>query len=189
MIDYNFISSTELFILIKEMSRTRNSKRAKALHQKKTANQKPIKKIESRINDISINESDGTVIIDRAMTGSKYKISQLVIEMVQPILDTANDREEIRGILSLGVVAWNCGILKEKAGEIELRKVLRKFNAREFSSERRLLDEFIDIKCTKYKVYSEFIIDYRLSMDSGSFNFTVTTALDDKTTEEFLNEN
>ena len=124
---------------------------------------------------------DDIVVIDRAMIGSKYKVSALVLEMVQPMLVDANDPEEMREILSMGVVAWNCGILRDIGGEAALNEVFMKLKAGEYRYERKLLDEYIDIKCTKFKAYNEIIIGYELSEDEGKLNFTVTTAANNKT--------
>jgi hypothetical protein len=79
--------------------------------------------------------------------------------MISPILTTANSLNEIREIFSLGVVAWNCGIISETSGEEGLLKVLRKFKDGESFYERKLLDEYINLKCTKYKDHNEFIIN------------------------------
>jgi hypothetical protein len=131
---------------------------------------------------------DDRVVIDRALIGSEYKVSALVIEMVQPMLDDANDLEEIREILVMGIIAWNCGILRDTGLEAELSEVFRKLKAREYLYERKLLDEYIDIKCTKFKAYDDFIIGHEFSVDEGKFKFTVTTPANDKILEDFLKE-
>jgi hypothetical protein len=172
------------------MSRSKNLKRAKALHQKKVLNRKGIKNSEHNSDQGALQEvfTDKRIIIDRALIGSEYKVSSLVMEMVQPLLDDANDLEELRNILLLAIVAWNYGILRDQGGEASLDKEFNKIKPGEQLFERKLLNEYIDIKCAKYKAYDEYIIGYKLTENEGKVKFTVTTAANDKSIEAFLNQ-
>ena len=174
------------------MSKSRNIKRARALRQKKVLKLKcnnPSKHENNIYPLIEADLTDDILVFDRALIGSKYKVSELVIEMINPILTTANSLKEIREIYSLGVVAWNCGIIRVTSGEAGLLKVLRKFKDGESFYERKLLDEYINVKCTKYKAHNEFIINYELTLGNDSSKFTVTTVLTEREIEDFLNKN
>jgi hypothetical protein len=174
------------------MSRSKNLKRAKALHQKKVLNRKGIKNSKHHSDQVALHEEDFTdkrIIIDRALICSEYKVSSLVMEMVQPLLDDANDLEELRNILLLAIVAWNYGILRDQGGEASLDKEFNKIKPGEQLFERKLLDKYIDIKCAKYKAYDEYIIGYKLTENEGKAKFTVTTAANDKSIDAFLNQN
>ncbi len=78
-------------------------------------------------------------MIDRSLLGRKEKISTLLLDMIKPILLTAQDEDEVRGIVTMGIVAWNCGIIKQIKGEKGLQKTLRAFKGRKYSNERKLL--------------------------------------------------
>jgi hypothetical protein len=174
------------------MSKSRNIKRARALRQKKALKHycnKPLKHENIIFPLTEAGLTDEILVFDRALIGSKYKVSELVIEMIYPMLITANSLKEIREIYSLGVVAWNCGIIWETSGEAGLLKVLRMFKNGESFYERKLLDEYINVKCTKYKAHKEFIINYELTLGNDSSKFTVTTILTEREIEDFLNEN
>ena len=123
-------------------------------------------------------EKENMKIIDRSLLGKKEKISAVLLEMIKPILITARDQEEARGIVSLGVVAWNCGIIKQTMGEEKLQDTLKEFNSRINSIERKLLDEYIKIKFNQYSKYNDIITDFQISFErDGRMNFTVLTGI------------
>jgi hypothetical protein len=124
-------------------------------------------------------------VVDRAIFGAKEKISNLVLEMIFPLLKNAKDEKEIRSILSLGIAAWNGGVLEQLGHTKELDEVLKNFRDPEDPVLSELLEEFMTIKCTKYKHYLDFIISHELSIeeDGRTLNLTVMTDL----TERLLN--
>jgi hypothetical protein len=164
------------------MSKAGNKKRAKLLRQRKkererqtllnAAMQKDQEFLHEKV------EKENIKIIDRALLGRKEKISSLLIEMIEPVLYTASDEEEARGIVSMGISAWNCGIIKQLFGEEKLEAALKKFKGKKYSEERQLLDEYIDIKCNKYSLYNDYITDFKISFEiDGSMNLTVLTGV------------
>ena len=113
------------------------------------------------------------------MFNGKKKISNLVLEMVTPLLIKAKSEEEIRIIVALGITAWNSGIIKDIRGPIALNETLKDFDKNANPKEFKLLEEFISIKCGKYKKYLDFITDYELSFEKNgrALNLTVLTDL------------
>lgn len=129
-------------------------------------------------------EKDNVKIIDRSLLCRKEKISTVLLEMIKPILFTAQDEEDARGIISMGVVAWNCGIIKKTFGEDKLNDAMKAFNSKENSEERKLLDEYIQIKCIQFGQYNDFITDFQISFEhDGRMNFTVLTGVSDEITK------
>lgn len=119
---------------------------------------------------------DKIQIIDRNLLGLKEKISTVLLEMIKPILLTSRDEEDAKGIITMGVVAWNCGIIKQTIGEEELREMMKAFKSDESSEEKRLLEEYINIKCNQYGKYNDFITDFQFSFErDGRMNLTVLT--------------
>jgi hypothetical protein len=162
------------------MSKADNVKRAKLLRQRKKEREKQVlmnghlEKDNQILRDKAAN--DNVKIINRELLGRKEKISTVLLEMVEPLLFTAYDEEDARGIVTLGVVAWNCGIIKQTMGAEKLREAMKEFKSRENSEERKLLDEYIKIKCNKYDKYNDFITDFQISFEHGGrMNFTVLT--------------
>jgi len=76
----------------------------------------------------------------------------------------------------LSIIAWNAGIIKAISGEIELEKALMDFKSKTDSEERKILNEYINIKCSKYGQYKEFITNFELSLEeNGRLNLSVIT--------------
>jgi len=174
------------------MSRAKNIKRAKMLRQRKKEREKQTLLNDNLLKDQQALrekvEKDNIKIVDRSLLGRKEKISTVLLEMIKPVLFTAQDEEDARGIVSMGVVAWNCGIIKKILGEDKLKDAMKGFNGKENSEERKLLDEYIQIKCIQFGQYNDFITDFQVSFEhDGRMNFTVLTGVSDEITKTLKN--
>jgi hypothetical protein len=131
------------------MSKSNNIKRAKLLRQRKKEKEKQTILNDNLLKDQQMlhekAEKDNVKIIDRSLLGIKEKISTVLLEMIKPILFTAQDEKDARGIISMGVAAWNCGIIKQTLGEDKLNAAMKNFKSKETSEVRKSLDEFIQI--------------------------------------------
>jgi|GEM_PF-1467279 len=166
------------------MSKNGNKKRAKLLCQRKKEREQQAlsDNILQKNKQILCEKAEkkNIKIIDRSLLGTQEKISAVLIEMIKPILFVAKDEEDARGMVSMGVVAWNCGIIKQTLGEEKLKLALKSFQSKKYSKEKNILDKFIEIKCTLYGGYNDFITDFQISFDhDGSMNFTVLTGITD----------
>ncbi|MBM3404142.1 MAG: hypothetical protein FJY10_04550 [Bacteroidetes bacterium] len=164
------------------MSKSDNIKRAKLLRQRKKEREKQALLNDNLLKDQQLlrekAEKENVKIVDRSILGGKEKISTVLLEMIKPVFFTAQDEEDARGIVSMGVVAWNCGIIKQTLGEDKLEDAMRTFKSKEDSWERNLLNEYIEIKCNQYSQYNDFITDFQLSFErDGRMNFTVLTGI------------
>jgi hypothetical protein len=164
------------------MSKSDNIKRAKLLRQQKKERKKQLLENDLLLNDKQVLKEragkNNSVVIDRSLLAGKEKISTILLEMIKPVLFTAQDEEDARGIISMGVAAWNCGILKQTIGEEKLKDVMKSFKSNENSAERKLLVEYINIKCDKFGQYNDLITDFQVSFErDGKLNFTVLTGI------------
>ncbi|MHC1778224.1 MAG: hypothetical protein AB9834_22685 [Lentimicrobium sp.] len=162
------------------MSKSDNIKRAKLLRQRKKEREKYMHGGEQLEKDRQILRDKAAInnlqIIDRNLLGLKEKISTVLLEMIKPILLTSQDEEDAKGIVTMGVVAWNCGIIKQTMGEEKLRDTMKAFKSNESSEDKKLLDEYINIKCNQYGKYNDFISNFQISFErDGRMNFTVLT--------------
>jgi hypothetical protein len=164
------------------VSKSDNIKRAKLLRQRKKEREKSVLMDDQLERDKQILRDkaakDNIQIVDRELLGKKEKISTVLLEMIKPILFAAQDEEDAKGIVTMGVVAWNCGIIQQTKGEEKLRETMKTFKSNENSEEKKLLDEYINIKINQYGQYNEFITDFQISFErDGSMNFTVLTGV------------
>ena len=171
------------------MSKADNIKRAKLLRKNKREREKQVTlnhQLENNKQKLIHNaHNEGSIVVDRAIFGAEEKISSLVLEMIFPYLKVAKDEKVVRSIVSLGIAAWNGGVLEQLGNTKELDEVLKNFRGHEDPVLSELLEEFMTIKCTKYKQYLDFIISHELSIeeDGRTLNLTVMTDL----TEGLLN--
>jgi hypothetical protein len=164
------------------MARSDNIKRAKLLRKRKKERVKQSLLNEQLDKDQQLLREragkENMTILDRSLLGRREKISTVLLEMIKPVLFTAQDEEDARGIVSMGIVAWNCGIIKQTLGEDKLKDAMKGFKSKENSWERNLLNEYIGIKCNQYAQYNDFITDFQLSFErDGRMNFTVLTGI------------
>ena len=164
------------------MSKSDNIKRAKVLRQRKIEREKGMKQTNQLEKDQKLlaenAAEEGYKIVDRSVLGRKEKISSILLEMIYPLLYDAHNEEEVRGIVSFGLVAWNCGVIKVTLGDEELNNAIKGFKSQESIRNKELLEEYINIKCNKYPQYTDLIIDYKISFEKdGRLNFSVVTGL------------
>jgi hypothetical protein len=163
------------------MSKSKNLKRARLLTKRKREREKSTFGLSQLGKDMqelqAKSNADGFITIEREKLGLEGKISEKVLEMVKPILSKAQNENEVRGALSMGIVAWNLGIVKQVSGEDEMKKMLRSKQALDDPEVMQLMEEHIDIKCKKYGKHLDFITDFKISIEmNGDLNLTVTTS-------------
>ena len=164
------------------MGKSRNSKRSKMLHQRKKQREKEEIPKENRR---SPGESKLTTRLRKAYNSDirfKYlenpnrrKISEVVLEMIQPLLDDAESFDEEKNIVGLGIMAWNLGIIKKNNGKKEMKKALKDFEKELPKPIIALLLDFSEIKCKYYGEYNEIIVDYEYTkLNSRQKNLLVS---------------
>ena len=166
----------------KIMGKSKNRKRSKILHQRKKQRETKemsqdnksayaIAKIEKRLNEeFSLN-----VKLHHNSNPEGRKISEVLSEMIQPLIDDAKTFEEEQGIVGLGVMAWNLGVIKKNKGEKEMRKVLKSISVMLPKQIKKLLLYYSEVKCNNYSEYNEIIVDYEFTrINSHQNNLTVT---------------
>jgi len=106
---------------------------------------------------------------------NRRKISDVVSEMIQPLLKEARNFKEEQNIVGLGVMAWNLGVIKKNNGEKEMRKALKAFGMKIPKNLINVLLEYSEIKCENYSEYNELIVDYEFTrLNSHQNNLTVS---------------
>ncbi len=163
------------------MSKSKNIKRAKMLRQKKKEQEQDnnskkntiqgITKIKNRLEK-SLNTK---VKLNYKNNNKGRKISDVVSEMLKPLLKEARTFDEEKNAIGLGIMAWNLGVIKTYRGEKEMLEALETFKMKLPVHAKELLLEFSKIKYEYYDKYNQFIIDYEFSkLNNHQNNLTVT---------------
>ncbi len=164
------------------MGKEKNRKRAKMLRQRKKEREKEevskpindvpgLSKIKSRLEkefnaDVKFNHNNKPI---------GRKISDVVSEMIKPLLKEAKTFDEKKKIIGLGVMAWNLGVIKKNNGEKEMQKALSGFGMMLPKDVKNLLLDYSEVKCENYGEYNELIIDYEFTrINPHQNNLTVS---------------
>lgn len=164
------------------MGKAKNIKRAKMLRQRKKEreNEKSFKHdnsthVLSKIKKRLDKELNADVKFNYKNNSKGRKISDVVSEMIQPLMDEARTFKEEENIVGLGVMAWNLGVIKKNNGKKEMQKAFKSFGMKFPKDIKNLLLDYSEIKCENYSEYNELIVDYEFTrLNSHQNNLTVS---------------
>ncbi|RLD51029.1 MAG: hypothetical protein DRJ05_18875 [Bacteroidetes bacterium] len=163
-------------------SKSKNRNRAKLLKQRKKEREKAgqgseiigLPQIEKRLK----NQLGANINFNNRSLSPVRKISDVVTEMINPVMREARDFEEQKKIIGLGITAWNLGIVKTHNGEKEILKLKNSFKKAIPKELVNLIIEFSEVKCTDYSEYDELIIDWEFThLNDHQNNLTVSYKL------------
>lgn len=164
------------------MGKAKNIKRAKMLRQRKKERENEnssksdnsthvFSKMKKRLD----KELNADVKFNYKNNSNERKISDVVSEMIQPLMEEARTFKEEQNIVGLGVMAWNLGVIKKNYGEKEMQKAFKGFGMRFPKDIKNLLLDYSEIKCENYSEYNELIVDYEFTqLNSHQNNLTVS---------------
>jgi hypothetical protein len=165
------------------MAKTKNRKRAKLLHLRKRERD-ALQMAKSRSEKILENrliKRDYIESLKLEQNMAPFKISELVLKLIQPLMDQATSFHEQQNVVGLGIMAWNLGTIKTCRGEdIMLESLDIAVNDIPDELKNELL-KYIDIKCEKYSAYNHIIHDFEFqSVDKKNNHLTVAYETMDK---------
>lgn len=110
------------------------------------------------------------------MSEKRETISELVLDIVEPLLVDQNDDDEIRAIIQMGISAWNAAVMKITDGKEKVAKLL--------NNSKRLMQEWefeellatIKLKEELYPNNLSLITDFDLVFNNdNTYKLTVET--------------
>jgi hypothetical protein len=157
-------------------SKSKNRKRNKMMRQRKKQKEK-LQKNEKYV-DITLKnrlkQNYEGIDIQIRNRNAEVKISNLVLQLVAPLMDEAKNFDEESNIVGLGVMAWNLGIIKAYKGEEEMLKSMDNFDMMLPNDYKKLLLEFAELKCEKFTDFDQIIYDFEFkSVNSRNNHLTV----------------
>jgi len=164
------------------MGKAKNRKRAKMLRQRKKEREnkkssmpdnnthafsKMKKRLDKKLNaDVKLNNKNNL---------NGRKISNVLSEMIKPLMKEARTFDEEQNIVGFGVVAWNLGVIKKNNGEEEMQKALKNLEKSFPKDIKNLLLDYSEIKCENYGEYNELIVDHEFTrLNAHQNNLTVS---------------
>ena len=154
-------------------SKSRNRKRSQMLRQRKKE-----RELAGQENEVlglpqmekRLKSKLGGKVEFRNKNSEDKKISNVVSQMIQPLMKGARSFKEEQNIVGLGIMAWNLGVLKAYKGEKEMLKSLEEFKMSLPNDLMGLVKEYVEIKCTEYGEYDQFIYDFEFTRISDRQN-------------------
>jgi hypothetical protein len=109
----------------------------------------------------------------------QLKMSEVIVEFAEPLLDAARDDREYRNALGLAIVAWNVSLLPERMWTATLPKHLRELASEEDVADDlgHLLTGLIHRKERFYPHVRRLVLDYEITRSSGDRRLDVVSTL------------
>src|SRR5262249_192384 len=107
----------------------------------------------------------------------KEKMSEVLLEFVEPHMHEANTPEAMRALLRMGTIAWNAAIIPEDKREELLRDALDKTPPEQREIMEPLVRMFIQRKLQFFADNKRMILDYQLSMTPTGPHVQVISSL------------
>ena len=147
-------------------SKSRNRKRSQMLRQRKK--ERELGRQENEVPGLPPMEKRlknklGIEVELRDKNASGEKISNIVSQMIQPLMDEARSFKEEKNIIGLGIMAWNLGVIKANKGEKEMLKSMEEFEMIFPDVLKEVIMKYVEIKCTEYGEYDQFIYDFEFT--------------------------
>jgi len=158
-------------------SRSRKNKRSKSGRQKKVRQTElnPDEKSRVRLKiQKRLDRFENAKFEVRNKQSSGRKISEVVLEMVKPMMKTAVNLEQEKRAIDIGVLAWNMGIIKSCKGEEAMLEFIKDIKCKLPDTFMLVFMEFVEKKCSRYREYDQLIYEYEIKELPGSkLNLTV----------------
>jgi hypothetical protein len=158
-------------------SRSRKKKRPGSNRQKnvKQGELNPIEKsrVRSKIQK-RLDRHENAKFEMREKQSSGRKISEVVLEMVRPLMKEAETLEHEKKAIDIGILAWNIGVIKGYQGEEAMQEFIEDIKDKLPETVMQMLMDLARRKCSKFRKYNQFIFDYEIKVLPGSkLNLTV----------------
>ncbi len=122
------------------------------------------------------------------------KISEVLIDFIQPLLEDTENNEESIMLVEIGIMAWNMSLLPEEQGKTMLQKMLSSDNEqgmnlfkdddsaakKEFE---RLMKKLLKRKLKYFAEEKRFITDFQITENGDNFHLSVASTIPKLTDE------
>jgi hypothetical protein len=102
----------------------------------------------------------GTEIVP---SGDGVKMSEVLMEFVEPYLEEGRTDDELRKLLSVACIAWNAALVSGAEREEMLRDMAKTLPPDTAQGLRSIIDGMIRRKEVYFARYKRFIIDFQLT--------------------------
>jgi hypothetical protein len=108
---------------------------------------------------------------------SEVKMSEVIMDFVEPYRDYAHTYEEFNELIALAVVTWNAALLPEDEGEKMVDRLTGVFSPSEAEDFKEIVETLMERKRRYFSDNKRLILDYHVSDSGEDFYLSVASTL------------
>jgi len=140
-------------------SRSRKKKPSRSSKQKKISQAELNPQEKSRVRSIiqqRLDRFENAKFEVREKQSSGRKISEVVLEMVKPLIKEPETLEQEKKAIDIGILAWNIGVIKGYQGEEAMQEFIQDIKHKLPETVMQVLIDLARRKCSRYRKYNQF---------------------------------
>ena len=127
------------------------------------------------------NTAEGTNAVFVETPKNLAKMSEVLMEYIEPFLEGTETYEECSNLLEIAVMSWNMALVSEEERQEELKELFsdNASDPEEIEAEKliqKLMNKFIKRKLKFFAEEKRFITDFKLTENSGRFHISVASS-------------
>jgi hypothetical protein len=127
------------------------------------------------------NSVEGTNAVFVETPKNLAKMSEVLMEYIEPFLEGTETYEECSNLLEIAVMSWNMALVSEEKGQELLKKIFpgNSSDPEEIEDEKevqRIVKKLIKRKLKFFAEEKRFITDFKLTENSGRFHISVASS-------------
>lgn len=109
------------------------------------------------------------------------KMSQVVIDFIEPYVEYAETCEAYQKLVMIAIVAWNTTLLPEKEQKPMVKKMIKSLSLPRSDARdtKGIIEELIKRKNKHFAEHTRTIVDYQVTETRDGFHLSVASTLDE----------
>ena len=108
------------------------------------------------------------------------KMSQVVIDFIEPYVEYAETYEAYQKLVSVAIVAWNTALFPEKKQKAIVKKMMKSLSLPRSDARdmKGIIQELIERKNERFAEHNRIIVEYHVTETRDGFHLSVASTLD-----------
>lgn len=115
------------------------------------------------------------ILSKRATPVSQIKMSEVIMDFAEPLLDFAEDDESKEKAISLALVCWNLALLPQDDQQEELKYMLHTFPGGNTGEIEQVVITMVKRKSACFPDIKKCVVDYKITRRGDDIHLTVTS--------------
>lgn len=155
--------------------------KGKAKKDKRRKKQKrKYRKLEQRLRESGLLEEKKLLYEPR----DQVKMSQVIIDFIEPYLDSVDTYREHDNLVAFAVLIWNTALLPQNEQKAMIREILGIFSRTDAKELKPIIEEMIERKKKYFSDNRRFIVEYDLAESKDGFRLSVVSTSKNSPTDD-----